>query len=194
MSRTRLAIFASGDGTNAENIIRHFEDHAQVDVSLVVSNKAEAGVLERAEKLGIDTAFIPREDWTDEDLVRTLLEAHDIHWIALCGFLLLVPAYLIRAFEQRMVNIHPALLPKFGGKGMYGMHVHRAVKEAREQESGITIHLVNEVYDEGRTLFQERVALSPSDDAEDIRQKVQALEHRHFPKVLEALLTARQHG
>ncbi len=190
MSKVRLAIFASGEGTNAENIIRHFEGHPRLEVALVVSNRSKAGVLSRAEKLGVETLFISREDWNDDEMVLEALEAYSVHWIVLSGFLLMVPAYLIKAFPDRIVNIHPALLPRFGGKGMYGMHVHNAVKQAGEKESGITIHMVNEAYDEGRVVFQATAALTAADTPEDIRNKVQELEHVHFARVIESLVVA----
>lgn len=188
MTKLKLAIFASGDGSNAENIIRYFDEHAKVSVALVISNRSEAGVLGRAEALGIETAFVPNSDWSDEEMVLELLDAYDIDWIALSGFLIKVPDYLVAKYSDKMVNIHPALLPKFGGKGMYGMHVHKAVKAAGEAKTGITIHLVNEEYDKGKVVFQEEVAVAEEDDAEAIRKKVQQLEHRHFAKVLESLL------
>lgn len=188
--KKRIAIFASGTGSNARKIAEHFVNHPTVEVALIVSNKADAGVLKTAEAMGIDTYIIPsKADYINtEDLLKELY-IYQIDFIALAGFLWLVPPYLVKAFPGKIVNIHPALLPKFGGKGMYGINVHRAVAQAGETESGITIHLVDEQYDRGDPIFQAKVAINPGDDAETIQKKVLALEHEHFPKVIERLLT-----
>ena len=187
---THLAIFASGTGSNAHRIIEHFRDHPTVRVALVVSNRKAAGVLPMAERYGVPTAYVPKADWQDSARVLGLLDAFEVDFIALAGFLLLVPAYLVDAFPQRIVNIHPALLPKFGGKGMYGAYVHRAVRAAGETESGITIHYVNAQYDDGDVIFQAKTPLGAEDSPEEIGRRVLVLEHRYYPEVLEQLLSS----
>lgn len=183
-----IAIFASGTGSNARQIMEHFAEVPDMRVALVVSNKPDAGVLDIARSHGIPTHLVGRTDFYEtEDLLAVLAE-HGVDFIALAGFLWLVPAYLVRAFQGRMVNIHPALLPKYGGKGMYGMRVHEAVRAANEPETGITIHLVNEQYDEGDAVFQARCPVEPTDTPADIARKVLALEHRYFPEVIEKML------
>lgn len=191
MSNTKknIAIFASGGGSNARSIIAHFKDSAIARVALVVSNKPDAGVLKIAAENGIPTAIIQRKPFYETDDLLEVLSTHHIDFIALAGFLWLVPQYLVAAFPKKIVNIHPALLPAYGGKGMYGMHVHSAVKAAGETESGMTIHYVNDHYDEGDIIFQAKVDLSETDTPEDIARKVLTLEHRHFPQVIETLLT-----
>lgn len=188
--RVRIALLASGSGSNAEAIMAHFSKGTGAEVGEVVwvgTNRREAGVRARARRFGILEAHMSKADMTSGALLRVLKEL-DIEWIALAGFLLKVPAEVCQAYEQRMVNIHPALLPHFGGAGMFGMNVHRAVKEAGELKSGMTIHYVNEAYDEGDIVFQGEVDLDPADDPEDIAAKVLALEHRHYPSVLEGLI------
>lgn len=183
-----IAIFASGTGSNARRIMEHFQHADAVQVRLVVSNKADAGVLDIAREMGVETLTINRTSfYHSETLVEDLRSRH-ISFIVLAGFLWLVPAYLIQAFPRAIVNIHPALLPKFGGKGMYGAHVHEAVHQSGESETGITIHYVDEHYDEGQTIFQARCPVLPTDAATDIAHRVLALEHRHFPLVIEQLL------
>lgn len=186
-----IAIFASGTGSNARKIIEHFKGHADIRVGLIVTNKKDAGVLEIARKHGIPTLTLNRYTFYETDYLLTDLRKFGTDLIALAGFLWLVPKYLLEAFPQRIVNIHPALLPKFGGKGMFGMHVHEAVKNAGENESGMTIHFVNENYDEGDIIFQAKTAISPTDSAADIAKKVLALEHRYFPVVIENLLVEK---
>ncbi|MEI6411432.1 MAG: phosphoribosylglycinamide formyltransferase [Bacteroidota bacterium] len=181
----RIAILASGTGSNARKIMEHFQDSTEIEVALVVSNKKEAGVLDIAHEFGVETKVINRAIFQDETAFLAILQAHRVNFIVLAGFLWLIPTYLVAAFPNRIVNIHPALLPKYGGKGMHGSHVHEAVKAAGETETGITIHLVNEHYDEGAILFQARCAVAPEDSAADIARNVLALEHRHFPKVVE---------
>ena len=180
-----LAIFVSGSGTNCENIIRYFADHADIRVSLVVSNRADAFALVRAERLNIPTAIVPKADFQDEEKVLCLLKNYDIDFIVLAGFLLKIPPYLIDAYPRRMLNLHPALLPKFGGKGMYGHHVHEAVWQARETETGITIHWVTADYDRGPIIAQFRTAVAPTDTPDDIAAHIHELEQRHFPQVIE---------
>jgi len=186
----RIAIFASGTGSNAKKIIEYFNGHPNIEVGLVVANKPDAPVLGMAEESGIGTLRINRSGlYQSEDLLAQLSNA-GITFIVLAGFLWLVPAYLVNAYRGRMVNIHPALLPKFGGKGMYGIHVHRAVKDAGVPETGITIHLVNEAYDEGDALFQARCLVEPTDTPEQIAGKVLRLEHEHFAPVIEKYINA----
>ncbi len=190
----RLAIFASGTGTNAEKIMEYFADRPDVSVALVVSNKANAGVLARARRFGVPTMVIDRATFYEsEDILKTLNQ-YGIDFVVLAGFLWLVPAYLVKAFRGRMVNIHPALLPRYGGKGMYGMHVHRAVVADGERETGITIHYVNERYDEGDIVFQARCPVDPDDTPEDVARKVHALEHAHYPRVIDQLLQRLPEG
>ncbi|HIW10461.1 MAG TPA: phosphoribosylglycinamide formyltransferase [Candidatus Rikenella faecigallinarum] len=183
---TNIAIFASGSGTNAEAIMEHFAASTTARVALLLSNRADAFALKRAERFGVPTAVFSREEFRDpEGAVARLLKEHHIEFIVLAGFLWLVPDYLTARYAGRIVNIHPALLPKFGGKGMYGHHVHEAVLAAGETQSGITIHLVNERYDSGDILFQATVPVSPDDTPDSLAEKIHTLEHRHFPTVIE---------
>ena len=184
-----LAIFVSGSGTNCENIIRYFSGSDSVSVALVVSNRPDAYALVRAEKLGVPTAVVPKAQLNDPEVMLPLMRRYDIGFIVLAGFLPLVPDFLIDAFPRRIINIHPALLPKYGGKGMWGHHVHEAVKAAGETETGITIHYVTPVCDSGEIIAQFRTALSPEDTPETIADKVHALEMRHFPEVLADLIS-----
>lgn len=186
----RIAIFASGTGSNAKKITEYFSSHSNIQVVLVVSNKSTAPVLEMAVDKGIATYVVDRPGFYGSEELLAVLKAHRVTFVVLAGFLWLVPAYLVAAFPKRIVNVHPALLPKYGGKGMYGMHVHRAVKAAREEETGITIHLVNEAYDEGRVLFQARCPVLPEDSPEAISEKVRQLEHEHFAPVIDKYLEA----
>lgn len=187
-----IAVFASGTGSNARRIMEHFQHSDAVQVRLVVSNKADAGVLDMAREMGVETLVIHRESFYRSEAVVEDLRSRHISFIVLAGFLWLVPAYLVQAFPRAIVNIHPALLPKFGGKGMYGAHVHEAVKRAGEVETGITIHFVDERYDEGQTIFQARCPVLPADTPSDIARRVLALEHRHFPVVIEQVLMKLQ--
>ena len=180
-----IAIFASGTGTNAKKIIEYFEKNAEINVTLIVSNKATAPVLNIAQENKIDTLVIKRQDFYNSQDILEIFNKYSIDFVVLAGFLLLVPSYLIKSFENRIINIHPALLPKYGGKGMYGMNVHKAVHEAREKESGITIHYVNENYDEGAIIFQAKCLIDDDDTPEDIAAKVRILEHEYFPKIIE---------
>lgn len=189
----QIAIFASGTGSNAKKIIEYFQHSSAVRIALVVANRQDAGVLDIARAFDIPVQVLDRSGFSDPSTMLPLLKAHHIDFIVLAGFLWLIPAYLVQAFPRRMVNIHPALLPKYGGKGMFGMHVHEAVRAANETESGITIHYVNERYDEGDIIFQAACAISPADLPGDIAKKVQQLEHRHFPEVIAQLLIPK-HG
>ena len=184
---TRLAIFVTGGGTNCENIIRYFMHKPEVEVSIVVSSRSDAYALVRAERYGIPTAVVTRQE-LNEDFERVIDLVKDCDYIILAGFLPKVPLYLIEKFPKRIINIHPALLPKFGGKGMWGHHVHEAVKAAGETRSGITIHFVNAELDEGEHIAQFSVNLDPTDTPEDIAEKVHELEMKHFPKVIEHVI------
>jgi phosphoribosylglycinamide formyltransferase-1 len=188
MKQIRLAIFASGSGSNCENIIRYFHDSDSVLIPLVISNKAEAYVLERAKALNVPTAVITKAQLNDASVMLPLLRQYQIDFIVLAGFLPLIPNYLIETFPRRIVNLHPALLPKFGGKGMWGHHVHEAVKAAGETETGMTVHWVTPVCDGGEIIAQYHVALSPTDSADDIAEKEHKLEMKYFPLVLEQIL------
>lgn len=185
---TRLAIFASGSGTNAEKIIRHFADVNDIEVSLIVCNRKDAGVLDIADQWGIPSMLIDREFFYQSNQILFELHQQGIDFIVLAGFLWLLPPYLIESYPKKIINIHPALLPKFGGKGMYGMRVHEAVKAAGEVQTGITIHYVNEKYDDGTVIFQASCPVLPDDTPEDIRLKVQVLEHTHFPVIIENIV------
>ena len=188
MPTTNIAIFVSGSGTNCENIIRYFADKPEVNVTLVLSNKAEAYALVRAERLGIERSVMSKADFNDESKLMPLLRRHDVHFIVLAGFLLMVPDFLLQAFPRRIVNIHPSLLPKYGGRGMWGHHVHEAVKAAGDKETGITIHYVSEVCDAGEIIAQFRTPLTPDDTPDDIAAKVHELEQAHFPQVIEQVI------
>ncbi len=182
---TNIAIFASGSGTNAENIMRHFEHHSQIRVATVLCNNPRAGVIERAKRFGIETFLFTRKELWETDKVLHHLREKEIDYIVLSGFLLLVPPKIIKLYHNRVVNIHPSLLPKYGGKGMYGMKVHEAVVASGDKESGITIHKVNENYDDGAVICQQKCMILPSDTPEDVCHKVHALEYEWFPRVIE---------
>ena len=184
-----LAIFASGSGTNAENLIRYFNQKECGRVVLVVSNKADAPVLERASRLGVPTVVCTRTELAETDHIPTLLHERKVDFVVLAGFLLRIPDNLLQAYPGRIVNIHPALLPKFGGKGMYGDKVHEAVVAAGETTTGITIHAVDAHYDEGDVLFQASCPVLPSDTPQEVAQKVHALEYKYYPVVVEQLLS-----
>ena len=188
MRRTNIAIFVSGSGTNCENLIRYFEKSELVNCALVVSNKADAYALVRAERLGVATAVTPKADLNNPDVMLPLLREYGIGFIVLAGFLPLVPDFLIDAYPHKIINIHPALLPKYGGKGMWGHHVHEAVKAAGETETGMTVHWVTPVCDAGEIIAQFRVALSPDDTVDDIAGKEHQLEMEHFPKIVEEII------
>ena len=181
----RVAIFASGNGTNAEAIIKYFQSHASIDIAMVLSNNKEARVLERAAKFNTPTFTFNRSEFRESSYILSQLEHHKVTHIVLAGFMWLIPSYLVKAYPNRIVNIHPALLPKYGGKGMYGMYVHEAVKINNESLTGITIHVVNERYDEGKILLQKSCTILPSDSPEDIANKVHALEHEWYAKQIE---------
>ncbi|MDE6543163.1 MAG: phosphoribosylglycinamide formyltransferase [Muribaculaceae bacterium] len=182
----KLAIFVSGSGTNAENIIRYFQTNKELDteVAIVISNRADAYALERAKKLNVPSTVLSRADFNNPDITLPLLDSYGINFIVLAGFLLKVPEYIVDRYKGHIVNIHPALLPKFGGKGMYGHHVHEALVAAGEKETGITIHHVNENYDQGSIIFQATVAVAPNDPPDDVAAKIHELEQLHFPRVI----------
>ena len=183
-----IAIFVSGSGTNCENLIRYFEHSEMVNCALVVSNKPDAYALVRAERLGVPTAVISKAQLYNPGETLPLLESYGIEFIVLAGFLPLVPDFLIEAFPRKIINLHPALLPKFGGKGMWGHHVHEAVKAAGETETGMTVHYVTPVCDSGEIIAQFRTSISPDDTADDIAEKEHQLEMQYFPKVVEEVL------
>lgn len=184
----QLAIFASGAGSNAKRIIHHFRHHPDIRVSLVVSNKPGAGVLSIAEKEGIPALLIEKERFFRGDSYVEELRHRGIDFIVLAGFLWKVPGGLVKAYRGRIVNIHPALLPKYGGKGMYGDHVHQAVIAAGEKESGITIHYVDELYDHGQVIFQALCSIGPEDTPEMLAEKIHLLEYEHFPVIIEKVV------
>ncbi len=179
----KIAILASGSGSNAENIIKYFSDDKNIEISYVLSNKKDAFVLERAKKLGIKSQVFTNKEMKEDTLFLDLLK-READFIVLAGFLLKVPGHIIAAFPNKIINIHPALLPKYGGKGMYGMNVHKAVKQNKESETGITIHFVNENYDEGAIIYQAKTKITTDDTPDDIAKKVHQLEYQHFPRVI----------
>ena len=189
MDRINIAVFVSGSGSNCENLIRYFKSSERMGVSLVVSNKAYAYALVRSERLGVPTAVVSKAELNDDSVMLPLLRKYEIGFIVLAGFLPLVPNFLIEAFPRRIVNLHPALLPKFGGKGMWGHHVHEAVKAAGEKETGMTVHWVTPVCDSGEIIAQYRVALSPDDSTDDIAEKEHQLEMKYFPSVVEQVVS-----
>lgn len=186
----RLAIFASGSGTNAEAIMKRFVGHKSIRVELILTNKKDAGVIARAERLRVPCQVFNKTQ-LEEGWLLEPLKNHSIDYIILAGFLLKIPVSLIQVFPNRICNIHPALLPKYGGKGMYGHHVHEAVINAGEKESGITIHLVNEEYDKGRILFQATCPVLPEDSPDDLASRIHKLEHEHYPRVVEEFVLGK---
>ncbi|MFO7656804.1 MAG: phosphoribosylglycinamide formyltransferase [Bacteroidales bacterium] len=188
MNCINLAVFASGSGTNAENLIRYFSDNSNIRVTRVLTNNPEAYVLERVKKYNIETLVFNRGEFYETDLIPDDLKKNEIHWIILAGFLWLVPDNIIKAYPGRIINIHPALLPKYGGKGMYGDKVHQAVLASGEKESGITIHYVNNEYDKGNIIFQARCKTHSSDTAKTLAERVHDLEYKHYPGVVEKII------
>lgn len=184
----RILIFASGSGSNAEQIVSYFKDNKQVTISLILSNNPKAGVLERAKRLQIPSIVFDRRAFYHSDIVLDVVKNQQPDLIVLAGFLWKFPENIIHQFPDKIVNIHPSLLPKYGGKGMYGNFVHQAVIDHRETESGITIHYVNENYDEGAIIFQARTQVTDQDTPETLAQKIHQLEHAHFPEVIASLL------
>ena len=192
MKKVNIAIFASGEGTNCENIIRYFKDSDRVCTALVVSNKAESPVLRKAQELGVPVQSVSKAELNEETVMMPLMQQYAIDFIVLAGFLPLIPDFLLEAFPRRIVNIHPSLLPKYGGKGMWGHHVHEAVKAAGETETGMTVHWVTPVCDGGGIIAQYRVALSQEDSAEVIAEKEHVLEMKYYPQVILRVLTSYQ--
>lgn len=181
----KLAIFASGSGSNAENIFNYFIENKEIEISLILTNNPRAGVIERANRMNIPVVIFNRNTFSKSDKIVELLKNQGIDWVILAGFLWLIPKNLIESFPEKIINIHPALLPKFGGKGMWGHHVHEAVVAQKEKESGITIHYVNEKYDEGKVIFQAKCTVNETDTADTVAEKVHQLEYEHFPKIIE---------
>lgn len=185
----RLAIFASGKGSNAVNIIRFFRNHPQVEVAMVLSNNADAEVVSATEAEGVEAVVFHRGQFYESGQVADFLKEEQIDFIVLAGFLWQVPQNILQLFHHRILNIHPALLPKFGGKGMYGRRVHESVIDAGERESGISVHLVNENYDEGKIIFQQTIPVTADETALSLAEKIHSLEHEYFPKVIEKYVT-----
>ena len=183
----KIVVFASGSGTNAENIIQYFSKNGVGSVAAVFTNKANAGVIERAKKYNVPVEIFSKEDLIEGKVLQKLNDIA-VDWIILAGFLLKFPENIVKVYPNRIINIHPALLPKYGGKGMYGMHIHKAIVDNKELETGITIHYVNENYDEGAIIFQKNVVLSGKETAEDVATKIHLLEQEHFPKVIFSLM------
>ncbi len=189
MNTTAIALFASGNGSNAINLIRYFEKHPSVKVSLVVCNRESAPVVEKSRELGIEVLVVSNEQVENGLTLLQELDYRSIKWIVLAGFLRKIPLNLLRGYPNRIINVHPALLPKYGGQGMYGMNVHRAVVDAKELKSGISIHLVNEEFDKGKLLAQFETEILATDTPEMVAEKVQMLEHQHFPEVVEKVIS-----
>ena len=185
----RIVILASGSGSNAENIIRHFKDSPKIRVVAVWSNKNTAAVLDRCDRLDVPAYYFNATAFRDPDGLLPMLLALAPDLVVLAGFLWKMPAHILQAFPDKIINIHPALLPKYGGKGMYGERVHRAVIESGDDQTGISIHFVNEDYDGGAIIFQAQTPIGPSDDAQSVADKVHRLEYEHFPKIIEKLLS-----
>lgn len=185
-----IAVLASGSGTNAENIIRYFQEKASACVGLVLTNRQNAFVLERAKRLNVPYAYLGKEDWESGEAVLALLQEHNIDFVVLAGFLARIPDIVLHAYPNKMINIHPSLLPKFGGKGMYGDRVHEAVITAGEKESGITIHYTNEHYDEGAIICQKTCPVLPGDTPDELAQRIHKLEYEYYPQVIDKLVTA----
>jgi phosphoribosylglycinamide formyltransferase-1 len=191
LENIQIAIFASGNGTNAENIISHLKNISNINVSLIVSDKENAGIHDVAFKNNIPIFVIPKSDINIGDEILRNLKNHQIDFIVLAGYLKKVPLNILQAFERNVINIHPALLPKYGGKGMYGKHVHEAVISNKETESGITIHYVDEIYDNGEIILQEKCNISENDTPETLAEKIHQLEHKHYPEVIASLLKTK---
>lgn len=188
--KKRIVLFASGSGTNADNICQYFAKSEDVEVVALFCNNPEAGVIPKMHKWNVPVELITRKQLNDSESFLPIIRKYQPDLIVLAGFLLLVPAYLVQQYENKIINIHPALLPAYGGKGMYGHHVHEAVLANKETKHGITIHLVNERFDEGAHLFQQSFDVTPLDDLESIARKISLLEMTHFPKVIETFLSS----
>jgi phosphoribosylglycinamide formyltransferase-1 len=189
MKKKKIAIFASGNGSNAAQLIKHFKAHPYIQVGLIISSSSKAPVIKIAEENNIPFSVVNKSLLSNNSYMVSLLNLYDVEFIVLAGFLMLIPPFLVKQFDQKMINIHPALLPKYGGKGMYGMAVHQAVISAGDAESGITIHYVNEMYDRGKIIFQTTCKVDRKDNAEKLSKKVQELEHKHLPEWTEKLVS-----
>lgn len=185
MGKKRLAIFASGNGSNAINLIKHFDEHPIIETAFVLTNNAKAGIIDKAERSGVKIIVLSNTDVSSSTVLDSICKEENVSWIVLAGYLRLVPSNFIDRFENKIINLHPALLPKFGGKGMFGQNVHRAVVESGERESGITIHFVNKEFDKGQIIAQFRCYVSQEDTAEDIDKKIRVLEQSYLPVVVE---------
>jgi phosphoribosylglycinamide formyltransferase-1 len=185
LSRINIAVFASGNGTNAEEIFKYFHRHDSIEVVGTLTNNPKAKVIRRAANYHLPCYVFDRETFANEEKMLSILVNWNIDAVVLAGFLWLIPEYMIKRYPDRILNIHPALLPKFGGKGMYGMKVHQAVLDAGETESGITIHLVNQEYDQGKIILQEHCEVVPEDSAETLAQRIHNLEHQFYPRTIE---------
>jgi phosphoribosylglycinamide formyltransferase-1 len=190
MTKIKLALFASGSGSNAINIIDHFSNHPSIEIGFLLSNKKEAPIVEKAQKKGVEVLVFSNDEVADGNFLSQLCLDNDIQYIVLAGYLRKIPIELLQNYSEKMINLHPALLPKFGGQGMYGNYVHKAVVEAKETETGITIHFVNEHFDKGRKIVQFYCALNQTDTFESVQAKVQRLEHAYFPIVIEKTILA----
>lgn len=188
MKKRKIAIFASGNGTNSAQLIKHFKNHPHIQVALIVSNSSKAGVLKVAKDNNVPVSVVNKSLLANNGFMTALLNLYDIDFIVLAGFLLLMPPFLVKLFDQKMINIHPALLPKHGGKGMFGSNVHQAVINDGDTESGISIHYVNEMYDRGKIIFQAKCKVERRDNAEKLAKKVQELEHKYYPEWTEKLV------
>lgn len=186
-----IAVFASGNGSNAERIATYFENNEIAKVSIILTNKKDAGVIDRAKRLGIPYAIFDRNTFYQTEEIISILTEHQIDLVVLAGFLWLVPKNILETYPNRIVNIHPALLPKYGGKGMFGHHVHVAVIASGDKTSGITIHFVNDKYDDGQVIFQKEVEIEKHDSPDSLAQKIHELEYRYFPEVIENLLLGK---
>lgn len=186
--KPQIAIFASGNGTNAQQIAEYFAEHRTAEVNIILYNRKEAYVATRAKNLGIEALYFKGKEFYENDAILQLLKSRGVDYIVLAGFLLKVPDYLLEAYPERIINIHPALLPNYGGKGMFGMHVHEAVIANHEKQSGITIHIIDNRYDCGTTLFQAHCTIAPEDSADDLAAKIHLLEKAYFPPVIEAFI------
>jgi len=184
----RIAIFASGSGTNAQKIMEYFQDHPTVSVHLILSNNPDAYVLTRARKFHIPVLTFSRQELYQSSHILDILSVQEIDYIVLAGFMWLIPTYILKHYPNRILNIHPALLPGYGGKGMYGMRVHEAVIAAGEKESGISIHYVNENYDEGQLIFQAKCPVQPGDTPETLANRIHLLEHKYYPEIIEKVI------
>jgi len=184
----RLAIFASGNGSNAQRIVEYFSGNKRVEINLILTNNSSAGVLERAAKLSVESAVFNKNEFVENGKVDNLLRDYKIDFVVLAGFLWLIPSFLIKNYPGRIVNIHPALLPKYGGKGMYGSRVHESVIANGEKQSGISIHYVNQKYDEGQIIFQATVDIEEGETVKSLAEKIHDLEYEHFPKIIEKVL------